>query len=114
MLVAMLMAALTGGAAVRAVDRARGIHVDLGPDGDEIHVWNSTTSTWGRCSIMLNDHYGVQANKIPGRTLLMLPKRLSGAPKDWDPRYAAVRCQNPRLAQWASRIRRLDSDVDNR
>ncbi len=41
-----LIAALTGGAIVRAADRAKGIHVQLAPGGEEVHVWNSTTSTW--------------------------------------------------------------------
>jgi hypothetical protein len=104
LLLIILTAALTGGALVRAVDRAKGIHVDLGPDGTEIHVWNSTTSTWGRCAITLDNQFGVEANRIPGRTLLMLPKRLFGAPPDWEPRYAVVRCQEPRLAQWENPV----------
>jgi len=95
-----LIAVLTGGAIVRAVDQAKGIRVELAPDGEEIHVWNSTTSTWSRCSVTLDNQYGVEANRIPRRTLIMLPKRLFGAPEDWEPTYAAVRCQEPRPGKW--------------
>ncbi|MDR7484137.1 MAG: hypothetical protein QN187_02310 [Armatimonadota bacterium] len=98
------VAALTGGGIVRAADRLRGVSVSMTPDGQEIIVWNSTSNTWGGCSVALDDQYRVDAPTIPVRTLLALPRHLFGAPEDWNPHRAVVQCREPRRAQWVSSI----------
>lgn len=98
------VSAATGAVIVRTVDHARGIRVAVGLDGGEIHIWNSTNNDWSVCTVVLDDRYGLETTSIPVRTLLMLPKRLFGAPDDWEPKRAVVRCAEPRKAAWQSRI----------
>lgn len=103
LLVAAVSAA-TGAVFIRAVDHARGIRVDVGLEGNEIQVWNSTNQTWSVCSVVLDNRYGLETTSIPVRTLLMLPKRLFGAPDDWEPKQAVVRCAEPKKSTWENRI----------
>ncbi len=104
LLLVAAVSAATGGVFVRAVDHARGIRVAMGLDGSEIQVWNSTNQTWSACSVVLDNRYGLETSSIPVRTLLMLPKRLFGAPEDWEPQRAVVRCAEPRKGTWQNRI----------
>jgi hypothetical protein len=105
-IIVMVIAALTGGTLVHVVERAPGIRVQLGPDGDEIQVWNATTSDWEQCSIIVDGLYAVEASGIPRRTLVILPRHLFEAPEGWEPRRAVVRCSQPRAEQWMGPVLR--------
>ncbi len=104
LLLIVTISAATGAVITRAVDQARGVRVSMGYDGSEVLLWNSTAQTWRICSVVLDNRYGLETASIPVRTLLMLPKRLFGAPDDWEPRRAVVRCEEPRSGSWESRV----------
>lgn len=104
LLMVAAVSAATGAVFIRAVDHARGIRVAMGLDGNEIQVWNSTNKTWSACSVVLDNRYGLETTSIPVRTLLMLPKRMFGAPDDWEPQRAVVRCAEPKKGTWENRI----------
>ncbi|MDQ7841637.1 MAG: hypothetical protein RDU83_11520 [bacterium] len=104
LLIVAAVSAATGAVFIRAVDHARGIRVDVALDGNEIQVWNSTNKTWSACSVILDNRYGLETTSIPVRTLLMLPKRMFGAPDDWEPQRAVVRCTEPKKGDWENRI----------
>lgn len=106
LLMLVVVSAASGAVFIRAVDNARGVRVTAGLGGNEIQVWNSTNKTWSTCSVVLDNRYGLETTSIPVRTLLMLPKHMFGAPEDWEPEHAVVRCAEPKKATWQNRIGR--------